>query len=162
MVQPVEIVEADLDNADHQRDVLTLTNAYARDPMGGGAPLSPEKLGRLIDGLRAHPTTVILLAYAGDQAVGIATCFLGYSTFDARPLLNVHDLAVLPKHRGLRVGAKLLEAVERKARALGCGRITLEVGDDNARAKRLYELAGFAQPTSEGAGDLLFYSKVLT
>ena len=162
MEKPVQIVEADLDRTDHQQDVVALTNAYALDPMGGGAALAPDKLDRLIEGLRAHPTTVILLAYDGERAVGIATCFLGYSTFDAKPLLNVHDLAVLPDLRGRRVGARLLEAVERKARALGCGRITLEVGDENARAKRLYELAGFAQPSSGAAGSLLFYMKSLT
>jgi GNAT superfamily N-acetyltransferase len=161
-MEPVEIVQADLDDADHQRAVVALTDAYARDPMGNGAPLPQEKLDRLIDGLRNHPTTVILLAYAGGQAVGIATCFLGYSTFAVEPLLNVHDLAVLPGHRGLRIGAKLLEAVEQKARQLGCSKLTLEVGDTNARAKDLYEKAGFAQPTSEGAGDLLFYAKPLT
>lgn len=162
MEQPVEIVEADLDRLDHQRDVLALTDAYARDPMGNGAPLPRETLDRLIDGLRKHPTTVILLAFVGGEAVGIATCFRGYSTFAAAPLLNVHDLAVLPGHRGLHVGAKLLEAVEQKARALGCSKLSLEVGDANARAKHLYEKAGFAQPTSDGAGDLLFYMKSLT
>lgn len=161
-MESVEIVEADLGRADHQRDVLALTNAYALDPMGNGAALPPGALDRLIDGLRDHPTTVILLAYVEGSAAGIATCFLGYSTFAAQPLLNIHDLAVLPGHRGKRIGAKLLEAVEEKARTLGCSRITLEVGDRNARAKQLYELAGFAQPESNDAGTVLFYSKVLT
>ena len=132
------IVEADLGRAEHQRAVVALTDAYARDPMGNGAPLPQEALDRLIPGLRAHPTTLVFIAYDGGQAVGIATCFLGFSTFHARPLVNVHDLAVLPARRGQGIGRRLLEAVERKARALGCCKVTLEVRDDNATAQALY------------------------
>jgi GNAT superfamily N-acetyltransferase len=162
MAQLVEIVEADLGRGEHQRDVLALTAAYALDPMGNGAPLPPEVLGRLIDGLRAHPTTLIFLAYLGDEAVGIATCFRGFSTFHARPLVNVHDLAVLPTHRGRRIGRRVLEAVERKAQALGCCKVTLEVQEHNRRARRVYELAGYAQAVyGETAGGVLFYAKPL-
>ena len=157
----VEIVEADLNRADHQSDVLAMTDAYARDPMGGATPLSDDVCAGLIDGLRAHPTTVILLAYADGEAAGIATCFVGFSTFTARPLLNIHDLAVVPRHRGLGIGAQLLAAVERKARALGCTKLTLEVGDRNASAKALYERAGFAQPSDSDAGSMLFYMKTI-
>jgi ribosomal protein S18 acetylase RimI-like enzyme len=155
----VEIVQADLDRPEHQRDVLALTDAYATDPMGGGEPLATTKRARLIDGLRAHPTTVILLAYVDGAAAGIATCFLGFSTFAALPILNIHDLAVVPEHRGRRVGWELLVAVERKARELGCAKITLEVGDRNTKAKALYERAGFAQPSDTDAGALVFYTK---
>ena len=157
-----EIVEADLSRLDHQRDVVALTDAYARDPMGNGAPLSPEVIARLISGLRGHPTTLILLAYSGGEAVGIATCFLGFSTFQGRPLVNVHDLAVLPEHRGGGIARRLLEAVERKARALGCCKVTLEVLENNAAARRLYARVGFSQATYvETSGGALFYTKPL-
>jgi len=49
----VQIVEADLARDGHARSVIALTDAYARDPVGGG-----------------------------------------------RPLLDLHDLAVLPAARG--------------------------------------------------------------
>jgi ribosomal protein S18 acetylase RimI-like enzyme len=161
MGDAVEIVEADLGRPDHQEAVLALTDAYAIDPMGGGEPLAKEIRDRLIEGLRNHPTTLILLAYVDGVPAGIATCFLGFSTFAARPLLNVHDLAVSPEHRGRRVGAELLADVERKARALGCCKITLEVGDANARAQSLYERVGFSQPLSSDAGKLIFFTKDL-
>jgi hypothetical protein len=48
--------------------VLALTAAYALDPMGKGSALAQEALDRLIDGLRRHPTTLILLAYLHGQA----------------------------------------------------------------------------------------------
>ena len=157
-----EIVEADLSRLDHQRDVVALTDAYARDPMGNDAPLSPEVLACLVSGLRGHPTTLIFLAYSGGAAVGIATCFLGFSTFRGRPLVNVHDLAVLPGHRGGGIGRRLLETVERKARALGCCKVTLEVLEGNASARHLYARAGFSQAKYvETSGGALFYTKPL-
>jgi GNAT superfamily N-acetyltransferase len=141
----MQIVEADLANPTHQRDVVTMTAAYALDAMGNGAPLTEDVLARLIPALREHPTTIIFLAYVDDQVAGIATCFLGFSTFAARPLINIHDLAVLPERRGQGIGRALLAAVERKARALGCAKLTLEVLPANTAARGIYQAAGFTE-----------------
>jgi ribosomal protein S18 acetylase RimI-like enzyme len=84
-----------------------------------------------------------LLAFVGDEPVGAAVCFFGLSTFRARPLVNIHDLAVLPKHQGKGVGPALLAAVEDHARRRGCCKITLEVQDDNVRARNVYRRFGF-------------------
>lgn len=105
----VEIVEGNLDRSDHQRDVVAMTAAYALDEMGNGGPLPPAVLERLVPGLRAEPTTLILLAYVEGQAVGIATCFRGFSTFAAQPLINIHDLSVLPAFRGYGIGGLLVQ-----------------------------------------------------
>jgi GNAT superfamily N-acetyltransferase len=113
MTPIVEVIEADLASSEHQRDVAALTAAYALDVMGNDGPLAAEALERLIPGLRALPTTLILLAYAEGNAVGIATCFRGFSTFVARPLINIHDLVVLPEYRGRGIGRKLLNGVVR-------------------------------------------------
>jgi GNAT superfamily N-acetyltransferase len=130
--------------------------------MGNGAPLAAPVLERLIPGLRNHPTTFVLLAYAAAEAVGIATCFLGFSTFHARPLLNLHDLAVAPAHRRHGIATRLLAAVEQKARALGCCRLTLEVQENNSPARRTYARAGFSQMVyQDSAGGALFYVKAL-
>jgi len=161
-VQEIEIVEADLDLAEHQQAVLELTDAYARDPMGNGKPLSDRVRRNLIPRLRQHPTTVIFIARQGSNAIGIANCFIGFSTFAARPLINVSDLAVLPGHREMGIGRLLLEAVERKARAIGCCKLTIEVQQNNHRARHVYESVGFAQAVYvEEAGGALFLSKPL-
>jgi ribosomal protein S18 acetylase RimI-like enzyme len=76
---------------------------------------------------------------------------VGYSTFRARPLLNLHDLAVQPEARERGVGGALLAAVESHARALGCCKVTLEVREDNASARRLYERVGFVDSAPAGA-----------
>jgi GNAT superfamily N-acetyltransferase len=164
----LDIIDADLARPAHAAAVVALIDAYARDPMGNGAPLGADVRERLVPALRAHPTTHILLACAADaagaagEAVGIAVCFLGFSTFAAQPLLNLHDLAVLPAHRGRGAGAALLAAVEDKARALGCCKVTLEVLEHNARARAVYAAAGFAQAAYQPeAGGALFLTKAL-
>jgi len=162
MERVAEIVEADLNRREHQQDVLALTAAYALDPMGNGGPLAAEALDGLIPGLKHHPTTMVFLAYLNGKAVGIATCFRGFSTFLARPLVNIHDLAVLPGHRGQGIGQQLLRAVELKARELGCCKVTLEVQENNVRARRVYEAAGFTHAVyGETTGGSLFFTKVL-
>lgn len=56
----------------------------------------------------------------------------------------------------------MLEAVERKAQSLGCCKVTLEVQENNPRARRVYELAGYAQAVcGDAAGGALFYAKQL-
>lgn len=122
---------------------LAMLDAYARDPMGAGEALATEVKRRLIRDLPEHPAAEGLLAEADGEAIGFATCFVGYSTFRARPLLNIHDIAVLPAWRRRGVAAALLDAIEGRARELGCCRLTLEVRDDNARARGVYARCGF-------------------
>ena len=158
----VRIVEADLANPGHQEAVLTMVDVYSRDPMGDGQPLNPAVRERLIPGLRQHPTTVVYLAFNGEQPVGIAVCFVGFSTFAAKPLINIHDCAVRSEVRGQGVGRLLLAAVEAKARALGCCKVTLEVLDQNHRALRTYLAAGFVRYSLQpGAGEAIFMTKPL-
>jgi GNAT superfamily N-acetyltransferase len=158
----IRYLQADLDRPEHQAAVLAMVDAYSRDPMGDGAPLSPETRERLIPGLRRHPTTVIFLACDGDTPVGVAVCFLGFSTFAAKPLINLHDVCIVPTHRGRGVGRGLLVAVETKARELGCGKLTLEVLDQNHRALRTYLAAGFKRYSLQpGAGEAIFLTKPL-
>ena len=116
-------------------DVVRLTDAYARDPMGGGAPLPPEVCDRLAEGLAAQPGAFSLIARVDGEPAGIANCFTGFSTFAARPLVNVHDLGVKAEYRARGVGRALLEAVESEARRRGACKVTLEVLSGNAPAK---------------------------
>lgn len=157
----LEIRDADLADPTDASAIVAIVNAYALDPFGGAAPLPRDVQGRLVDGLRAHPTTLVLLAFADGVPVGVAVCFVGFSTFQARPLLNVHDLAVLPSHRGRGVGRALLAAVEARARARGCCKITLEVLETNHRARALYASCGLTDVGGAGATATRFLAKPL-
>ena len=138
----------DFGNARDSEQYLALLDAYASDPMGAGSPLPSSVRERLVTDLAGHPGAYCLLAEHGEQAVGFATCFLGYSTFQARPLLNIHDIAVLPEWRGKAVARHLLAAISELGRQLDCCRITLEVREDNPRARQVYESNGFAPAQS--------------
>jgi ribosomal protein S18 acetylase RimI-like enzyme len=141
--------------------ILRLVDAYARDPRGGGQALSQQVCERLLPGLAAHPTSRAWLAFDGDEAVGVCVGFIGFSTFHARPLLNIHDLAVLAGQRGRGIGQALLTAAEADARAEGCCKLTLEVLEDNHPARRLYERFGFNDVRYGDSGAMKFLGKPL-
>lgn len=157
----LEIREADLGDARDARAVVEVLDSYASDPRGGSEPLAPDVRARLIPMLREHPTTLVLLAHDGAEAVGLAIGFWGMSSFRARPLLNIHDLAVRPGFRGRGVGRALLTAAEARARDRGCCKLTLEVQDDNAPARMLYDRFGFRDVVYGDSGPTRFLSKKL-
>ncbi len=158
----ITILEADLSRKDHADTVIELLNGYSMDPMGDGAPLSENTRRTLIPALREHPTTMIFLAWRGSEPIGLAICFRGFSTFAARPLLNIHDFYVATAGRGAGIGRQLMATVEKRAREIGCCKLTLEVLENNRRARTVYHAAGFKQAAYQPeAGGSLFYAKPL-
>jgi ribosomal protein S18 acetylase RimI-like enzyme len=141
-----QILLADLDNTKHQAAIIDLLDMYCRDQFGDGKPLSEFARANLIPGLVKHGGARVFLAFDGEEPIGVAICLLGFSSFRARSLLNIHDIAVSPSARGQGIGRNLLAAVEADARALGCCKVTLEVRSDNHRAMGLYRSVGF-QPS---------------
>jgi ribosomal protein S18 acetylase RimI-like enzyme len=143
----LRIRPADLADSRDADSINILLNSYAIEPVGGGKALPRDVQERLVPALRQVPGALVLLAIADDAAIGIAVCFVGFSTFRARPLLNIHDLAVLPQHRGKGAGRALLRAAEEHARRQGCCRLTLEVLESNSGARALYRRFGFDDST---------------
>jgi GNAT superfamily N-acetyltransferase len=141
----INIVKADLTQTVHQLAILSLMDAYSADPMGDAQPLSDYARQNLIEGLRAHPTSLVFLAFHRDQPVGIATCFRGFSTFAAKPLINISDFFVEPALRGQGIGRLLLDAILTEAKQTGCCKLTLEVQQNNSRARSIYGQFGFQQ-----------------
>lgn len=160
--QPVAVRRAAPDDARDAAAIIMILDSYASDPRGGGKPLPADVRARLISGLREHPTTVVWLAFDGVEPVGICVGFTGFSTFQARPLLNIHDLAVLPGRRGGGIGRALLSAAEEYAREQGHCKLTLEVQDDNTPALQLYTRFGFRNVVYGNSGPTRFLSKPLT
>lgn len=122
---------------------LALLDMYALDPMGGGQGLTDEVKAKLLTDLANWPGGVHLLAWQDGRAVGLLNAFMGYSTFKAQPLMNVHDIAVQPDMRGKGVGQTLLAHLETVAQSHGCCKLTLEVLSGNTYARQVYEKFGF-------------------
>jgi ribosomal protein S18 acetylase RimI-like enzyme len=137
------IVDANLDEPSHAAGLVHCIDSYASEDMGGGHALSDDVKQQLVPGLKQHASRLVLLALRENEIVGAAVCFMGYSTFAAKPRLNVHDLCVLASHRGHGLGRRLMEAVLERARAAGCSAVSLEVRADNEIARRLYQSLGF-------------------
>lgn len=158
MSTPLQITITDLGDSRHAEAWLALLEHYARDPMGGGSGLSAFARRHLVERLRSRTDFVGLLAWRGPRAIGLVNAFEGFSTFAARPLLNLHDIVVLESERGGGVGQALLAAIESVARERDCCKLTLEVLGNNHRALASYRRFGFAayqlDPTAGSASFL--------
>ncbi len=154
----IQIVVGDLHNEEHAENFLKLTAAYMSDPMGGWAHVwNDEQKANLINDMKEHPSALVLFAVSHGNYVGICTCFYAYSTFLAKPLLNIHDIYVSPEHRAKGIGKLLIQRAESVALAKNCGKITLEVRKDNLNARDLYKSQGY----SEAPHSMFFWIKYL-
>jgi len=149
----ITVCRADYANPAHAQALVGLLDAYAQDPMGGSEPLSAFAKSNLVAELARRPQAFSVLAFVsepgqggerGDKAVGLVNCIEGFSTFACKPLVNVHDVAVLPAYRGQRVAAKMLALVTQIALERGACKLTLEVLQGNVGALKLYHRLGFA------------------
>jgi ribosomal protein S18 acetylase RimI-like enzyme len=158
----INIVRARYDDPAHATALIDLLDHYARDPAGGGAPLSDYARANLIDALAARPFIFSVLAFDGGTPVGLVNAIEGFSTFSCKPLVNVHDVVVATSHRGQGIAAKLFAEVEAIARERGACKLTLEVLDGNASARALYQRLGFeAYQLDPAMGNAQFLHKWL-
>lgn len=167
MREPLRILQANYSDLIHANAIVQLLDAYARDPAGGGQPLSEFAKTNLVQELARRPQAFSVLAFdvtaQGDVPVGLVNCIEGFSTFACKPLVNVHDVVVLASHRGQQVGEKMLAQVEQIALHRGACKLTLEVLSGNPSAIRLYERIGFAGYQLDPAlGSALFLQKWLS
>lgn len=151
---------ADYRSARDCQAILQLMDIYARDPMGGGRALADDVAGRLCGDLADFPGACTVLAWWELRPIGLINAFPGYSTFAARPLLNIHDVIVEPAWRGRRIVDCMLSMLEQLARERGCCKLTLEVLSGNQVARRVYQRNGFDDYQLDASqGTALFMQK---
>ncbi len=156
----VKIIKANIENEEHQHAIVSLLNSFAIDLKGYNKSLPEDVLKNVIPGLKNFPTVEIFLAEADSSYVGMAICFVGFSTFYAKPLINIHDFTVMKDYRNLGIGKMLVDAIVEKAKILNCCKITLEVQEKNISAISLYEKCGFERNILDDTeGQMLFLSK---
>lgn len=144
MAAAVSVRRADYANPHDAVSLVMLLDAYASDPAGGGDGLSDFARSHLVRELAARPQAYSVLAFDGDAPVGLVNCIEGFSTFACKPLVNVHDVAVLSSHRGRGIAEQMLALAEIIARERGAVKMTLEVLSGNAPAVKLYQRIGYA------------------
>ena len=162
MSSAVSIVRADYANPVHGSAILTVLDAYACEPAGGSHPLSAFVKANLLAALAERPQAYSILAFDGDAPVGLVNCLEGFSTFACRPLVNVHDVAVMASHRGRRLGEQMLAMAERIAIERGAVKMTMEVLSGNGPAMALYTRLGYqGYQLDPGMGSAQFMQKLL-
>ena len=144
MAAAFSVRRADYQSASDGAALVMLLNAYASDPAGGGEPLSDFVKIHLVRELAARPQAYSVLAFDREAPVGLVNCIEGFSSFACKPLVNVHDVAVLASHRGRGIAEAMLAEAERIAVERGAVKMTLEVLAGNAPAMRLYQRVGYA------------------
>ena len=158
----LSIVRADYRNPVHAAALIAVLDSYAHDAMGGGEGLTVFAKENLIPALAERGNAFSVLAFDGELAVGLVNCFEGFSTFAVKPLVNVHDVAVLPSHRGRGIAQLMMAEIERIAVERGCCKLTLEVLGANVGAQALYKKLGFGgYQLGSATGAAQFWQKKL-
>ena len=156
----INIFIADYNNAKHAQDIGYLLNDYAQDPMGGGAALPKFIQENLAIELAKLPHAFSVICYVDDAPAGLINCFEAFSTFKCQPLINIHDIIVSEKFRGLALSQKMLAKVEEEAKSKGCCKITLEVLEGNEIARNAYLKFGFdGYQLDPQMGNAMFWQK---
>ena len=154
----IEFEFCDFENPMHLNALVELLNMYMADPMGDSPQLNKLQQLRLVDGLANHPSSFVLLEILDGVVVGLATCFINFSTFRVKPYLNIHDFFIHPDYRSKGLANSLLQELISISNERKYGKITLEVREDNHVAQGLYKSLGFEDCKPK----MLFWTKKLT
>jgi ribosomal protein S18 acetylase RimI-like enzyme len=108
----------------------------------------------LYEQLLAKPETLLLLAFAGDVAVGyglahvltVDETWIPDTWETGSRIGEIESLSVLAQYRGSGLGSELLERLEQHLHAIGVEDLILGALPGNTDAIRLYERRGY-QPT---------------
>ena len=140
----ISIKRLDYKDPLHAEALIILMDAYAQDPMGGGRGLQNDVKESLPQALSQRANALSILALDGTTPVGLLNAFEGFSTFSAKPLMNIHDVIVEEAYRRQGVSQKMIAFLEDVSKERGCCKITLEVLSENIPAKASYKHLGFA------------------
>jgi ribosomal protein S18 acetylase RimI-like enzyme len=130
--------------------------------MGGGEALPEAVKQVLVSEMAKVPNAFTVLALVDGKPAGLINCFMGFSTFKAKPLINIHDIVVISDYRGMQLSQLMLDKVEEVARVRNCCKLTLEVLQGNVIAQNSYVKFGFANYVLDPEmGSAMFWQKTL-
>jgi ribosomal protein S18 acetylase RimI-like enzyme len=141
----IKVIIGDINNSAHQIAMLSQLDLYMQDPMGGQGKLSQNLASEILSGLQNQPNYIFFLAFYENQCAGFANCFINFSTFKAKKLLNIHDFSVAPDFRKKGIGKALMKKIVSYSGENHFCKINLEVRYDNLNAQNLYKSLGFKE-----------------
>ena len=153
----ISFLKVDLNNIEHTKQIIRLLDAYMRDEMGNNSPMPEGMAPQIIKGLKSHPAYLGFFALADGEFIALANCNKNFSTFKAKPIINIHDFVVHSNFRGKGAGKFMLDSIAQYGRQNGFCRINLEVRNDNVIAQNLYKAVGY----QECQPPMFFWEKVL-
>src|SRR3990167_3579574 len=87
----VDIFEADLSNPKHAAGIVELLSQLAENEYGRQEPMTTAEKTALVPGLDSFPAKRIWLARTDNVICGIIVCFLQFSIYSSKQMLNIHD-----------------------------------------------------------------------
>jgi ribosomal protein S18 acetylase RimI-like enzyme len=158
----IKIIKVDYSSDKQKNELSLLLNSYAEDLMGGSKSLEEYVINNVANELAKRPHAFSVICYVDKKAAGLVNCFELFSTFNCKPLINIHDVIVLKEYRGKGLSHKMLKKVEEIAIEKRCCKLTLEVLSNNEIARSSYKKFGFsAYELDAEAGSALFWDKQL-
>jgi ribosomal protein S18 acetylase RimI-like enzyme len=117
------------------------------------------RLAELIGG--DHVTVLLARAQEAGTAVGVAVLRIQPSVWSPAREVYLAELYVVPSHRGRGHGRELITEALRIARERGADYAWVVTSEEDRRAQRLYEAAGFRRTEGEGGPVMLAYEREL-
>ncbi len=123
----------------------------------------PDQLAVRLEELIAGENVAVLLAREDETrtAVGVAVLRVQPSLWSTAAEAYLAELYVMPEQRGKGHGRELITEAVRVARERGADYAFLVTSEDDHRAQRLYEAAGFRRTEGEGGPLMLAYEREL-
>lgn len=141
----MQFIKVDLQSDKHCEALLGLLNQYMLDDFGIKKAMPADLGPKIVDGLKKHTAYLGFFVQIDNEMAALANCNLVFSTWKAKPVINIHDFIVSEKFRRRGVGLFLLKGIENYALEMGYCRLNLEVRYDNVKAQELYKKAGFTE-----------------
>lgn len=139
----IEVYLGNINNVEDSAAMCSMLDLYMRDPMGGGSSLSSELAKKNVDALKKQSNYLFFIAKCNGKVAGLANCFIGFSTFKGKQLINIHDFAVDPQFRRMGIGEAMMNKIVDYCNENSMCKITLEVLHVNEVAQKLYKKIGF-------------------
>lgn len=108
-----------------------------------GYPAQADAMPQRLVRLQRDPNARVLVADAGEGAVGLATVHVRYTINHEAPIAQLTLLVVDESQRSRGVGRALVEEAERWAHAHGCHRIVVTTALQRTGAHAFYERIGY-------------------